>query len=162
MKKEKNNQEKVRDFLQTHAVAVLSTMSYDDTPYAAAVYVVIDDVFNFYFLTKSDTKKSRFVLANNNAALTMVDAAIPMTLQATGTVTIVDEPETLSQLIVKYAEKNAQQIGNFHWPPTLAKLKGQGALWMYKFEPNWMRIGDFSDSDDITVTKKDIFHQLIP
>lgn len=158
----KNNQAKVRKFLETHAVAVLSTISQDNLPYAAAVYVVPDDMFNFYFLTKSDTKKSRFVQANHNAALTIVDADVPMTLQTTGTVTKMDENDKMLEMFITIAEKNVYEKWGFHWPPPLSKLRGPGSLLMYKFEPNWMRLGDFSGSDIVTITKKDIFHQLIP
>lgn len=162
MNTDENNKEKVRNFLKTHAVAVLSTVSYDNTPYAAAIYVVTDDAFNFFFLTKSDTKKSRFIMDNHNAALTIVDPAIPMTLQVTGTVTKVDEPDKFLHMFIKIAEENAQKVGGFHWPPPLSKLKSPGDLWMYKFEPTWLRLGDFSESDDVTNTSKHIFLQLIP
>lgn len=162
MKNAINNQETVRMFLETHAVAVLSTISQDNMPYSAAVYVVPDDKFNLYFITKSDTKKSRYILANHNAAVTIVDQDVPMTLQATGTVTKMDDNDKILEVFITMAEENIHEKWGFHWPPPLSKLKGPGALWMYKFEPNWMRLADFSGSNTVTVTKKGIFYQLIP
>jgi len=85
-----------------------------------------------------------------------------MTLQATGSVTKVDEQDKMLEIFITIAEKNVYEKWGFHWPPPLSKLKGPGSLWMYKFEPNWMRLGDFSDSEDVTDTKKDIFLQIIP
>jgi uncharacterized protein YhbP (UPF0306 family) len=158
----KNAREKIHNFLKSHEVAVLSTISYDNTPYAAAIYVVSDDSFNFFFLTKTDTKKSRFIMANHNAALTIVDPVIPMTLQATGTVSKIDEPDKFLHMFIKIAEENAQKKGGTHWPPPVTKIKGPGDLAMYKFEPAWLRLGDFSGSNDITITAKNIFLQLIP
>lgn len=162
MKNEKNNREKVRKFLEKHAVAVLSTISPDNTPHAAAIYAVPDDSCNCYFLTNSDSKKSQNLMANGNAALTIVDPAIPMILQATGKVTKVDEPHKFLHMFIKIAQENAKQHGDFHWLPPLAKMKSHGALRMYKFEPNWLRMGDFSDAKNSAEAKKDIFQQLIP
>ena len=99
---------------------------------------------------------------NRNAALTIVDPAIPMTLQSTGTVTKVDDSDKMLHMFIKIAEENALKKSGFHWPPPLSKLKSPGALWMYKFEPNWLRLGDFSNSNDVTESTKDIFLQLIP
>lgn len=162
MSAEANGKEKILTFLQTHAVAVLSTVGHDNSPYAATIYIVADNDLNFYFLTKSDTKKTQNINHNNKAAITMMDTALPITLQTTGTIQLVKDPEKLLDMFIKIAEKNAHKEAGFSWPPPLAKLRGAGGLLMYKFIPSWMRLGDFSHTEDVTETTESIFHELHP
>jgi hypothetical protein len=151
-----NSKEKVYKFLKNHAVAVLSTVSPDGTPNASPIYFVPDKELNIYFITKSDTKKSQNIeSSNSNAAITVVDSIVPMTVQAKGIVREVEEPD----FYVKIAQANAKEQAGFRWPPPLYKLKGEGHILLYKFAPYWLRVADFSEHNDVT---RGVFHQLIP
>lgn len=153
-----NSKEKVYTFLQSHALGVLSTISSDNTPYASPIYFIIDEKLNFYFLTKSDTTKALNIKNNKNVALTVIHPSQPITVQATGSVEEVQEPEILT----KIAEANAQEKGGFSWPPPLSKLQSDGYLLMYKLQPNWLRVGNFTETQEPTDVQKNIFHQIIP
>jgi general stress protein 26 len=61
------------DFLQSHTVAILSTVSPDNLPDAAVIYTLVDEQFNFFFITKSATTKAKNLENNKNAALTLGD-----------------------------------------------------------------------------------------
>lgn len=153
-----NSKEKVYAFLQSHSIGVLSTISTDNTPYASPIYFIVNKELNFFFLTKSDTTKVLNIQNNNHVALTVIHSSQPITVQVTGTVEEVQEPEMLT----KIAEANAQEIGGFSWPPPLSKLQSDGYLLMYRLQPNWLRVGDFTKTKEPTDVQKNIFHQIIP
>jgi uncharacterized pyridoxamine 5'-phosphate oxidase family protein len=153
-----HSKEDVYNFLQGHALGVLSTVSPDGTPYASPIYFITDKELNFFFVTKSDTKKAQNIAQNNHAALTITQASPPITIQATGTIGEAQEPE----IFAKIADAYAKEKGEFSWPPPLSKLQSEGYLLMYKFIPTWLRVGDFSEFEDVTEIQKNIFRQIIP
>ncbi len=154
-----DSKEKVYEFLREHAVAVLSTVSHDGTPSASPIYFVADKQLNFYFMTKSDTEKSKNIENNNNVAITVIDSTIPMVVQAKGLVSEIQDRE----IFTKIAEENAKQEAGFHWPPPLSKLESEGSLLMYAFTPTWLRVADFSESGGgSNKPGTNLFHQIIP
>lgn len=153
-----NTKQSVSDFLKNHSVGVLSTVSPDGKPYASPIYFIADDDLNFYFTTKSDTKKSQNFTTNKHVALTVVDHTIPLTIQSTGTVKEVEEPD----MYAKLAEANAKAGGEFSWPPPLSKLESAGYLLLYKYTPEWLRVGDFSEPQTTSGVQKNVFHEIIP
>lgn len=148
--------EEVAGYLKDLAVAVLSTVTPEGKPYAAIVYFLTDPDLHFYFLTKSDTKKSKNLEANTAAALTIVDPHSPRTVQATGKVEEVEDAARYTEIINKISEENAKGTG-FYWPPPLSKLDSEGDLVLYKFTPDWLRLADFTEP-----TSENIFYNVIP
>jgi general stress protein 26 len=155
---EYSSKEKVYEFLQSHAVGILSTATTAGIPSASPIYFIVDEDLNFFFVTKSDTKKAQNVKENKNVALTIVDSGIPLTIQSSGTVEEVQDP----QMYAKLAEANAKEKGGFSWPPPLSKLESEGFLLLYKFQPSWLRVGDFSESKEGADIQNNIFHVIIP
>ena len=155
-----DTKEKVYEFLNDHALAVLSTISSENTPSSAVIYCIPDKELNLYFLTESDTEKSRNIeQGNNKAAISIVDPKKLIEIQAKGTVMEVEDP----QFFMKIAEENAKQIAGFHWPPPLSKLETEGFHITYKFTPTWLRIADFSETGGgSSKPGTSLFHQIIP
>lgn len=143
-------------YLQSLSSAVLSTASKDGEPYGAVIYFIPDEELNFYFLTKSDTKKSQILAKNHKAALTIIEPLSPRTIQATGRVTEIEGSDMYRKIIERISTENATESG-FFWPPPLSKLDSKGDLVLYKFQPKWLRYADFSES-----TKENIFYTVIP
>lgn len=144
------------DYLKSLAVAVLSTVGENSKPHAAVIYFIADSELHFYFLTKSDTRKSKNLEKHENAALTIFDSQSPKTIQATGQVTEVEDPKMYVAVMNKISEENAKG-NNFYWPPPLSKLDSNGDLVLYKFTPDWLRFADFTED-----TKESIFYDVIP
>lgn len=143
-------------YLQSLYLAVLSTASKDGLPYAASIYFITDPELNFYFLTKSDTKKSLNLEENNNAAITTIDPSAPKIIQATGVASELEDPKQYHTMLARISEANAQKK-EFYWPPPLSKVDSSGDLVLYKFIPKWLRFADFSEE-----TSVNIFYKVIP
>lgn len=152
-----NTKENVYKFLQSHVVGVLSTVSPDGVPYGSPIYYIVDEELNFFFVTKSGTKKSENMQENEKVALTIVAPSLPITIQVRGNAVETNDVA----MYTKMAEMNAEEKGGFHWPPPIHKLHHSGDLLMYKLTPTWLRVGDFSESQDMTDTKEDIFYLII-
>lgn len=156
--------EEIYSYLQFLTIGVLSTVSDTGKPYAAVIYFVVDHNLNFFFVTKTDTKKSQNLEKNNNAAITILDPNFPKTVQATGIVEAVQEPDMHTYLLKRISEANSKK-GIYYWPPPLSKLNSQGDLILYKFQPDWLRFADFTESTysvESSGVKTNIFYQIIP
>lgn len=70
-------------FLQTHEIAVLSTIDRAGNLSGAAVYYFLEGSY-IYIITKEGTKKSRNILANPQIALTIYDSDNLQTVQMQG------------------------------------------------------------------------------
>ncbi len=149
--------EETYDYLRPLAIAVLSTVSPAGEPYAATIFFITDQDLNFYFLTKSDTKKSEYLEETKKAALTIIDPSSPKTVQATGTVSEIETPQMYQALMAKIAESNVKETG-FYWPPPLSKLDSSGDLLLYQFTPEWLRVADFSEDPK----EGNTFYQVLP
>jgi len=146
----RKSKEEIYTYLRSLYLAVLSTASKAGQPYAASIYFTADPELNFYFLTKSDTKKSLNLEENNNAAITTIDPSAPKIIQTTGIATELEDPKQYHAMLAKISEANAQKKG-FYWPPPLSKVDSHGDLVLYKFTPTWVRLGDFSEETTDTI-----------
>ena len=154
------NLEQVYTYLESLSIAVLATSSKDGKPYTSPIYFVPDHYLNFFFIAKSDTKKARDLQQNANASLTIVDPNQPKTVQTTGRVSKVNDPQLYSYVLKKMSE-NVSQKNKFYWPPPISKIKSVGNLIMYKFQPDWLRVGDFTKTTPEEINTG-IFYQIIP
>lgn len=81
-------------FLKAHTLAAISTASKDGRPEVAFVYYVVDDDFNFFFITRRDSAKFQNFLENKRLAVAVAEEDEVKTLQMTGSVDeVVDEGE---------------------------------------------------------------------
>src|SRR3989344_8163518 len=158
-----NTRETLVAYLNNLNIGVLSTIRPNGTPYSAVVYFVVDHSLNFYFLTKSDTKKSDNLQKNNNASFTTIDLTSMITVQSTGTVEKVTDPEQHTFMIKSIGEANARK-NNPQWPPPISKLDSTGNNVIYKYKPNWIRLANYSHQipSQGAQEKQSIFTEFIP
>lgn len=148
--------QQIKEFLNKHRLATLSTASMNGQPHGAAVYVWADEQLNFYFVTQADTRKHSFAMARNQVALTITDAEMQVTVQIEGKTILVEDLETGKQVIRGLAEAPAQSIP--HWPPPVSKLGDEYAI--VKVVPTWMRLANFSKPD--VKNPSGYFTQILP
>ncbi len=120
MSKKPHKYHKVHDFLKHHPMGVLSTVSPDGAPWAAAIYYVADEDFNFYFVTRAETSKYHNLEKTPLAALTVADAASQKTVQVAGSVTKVPVKDYTDIVFNKLAKLRPKD--DLHWSPPLSKL----------------------------------------
>ena len=83
-----NEREEAHEFLKSHPMAVISTVSEDNKPWGAAIYAVADDEFNFFFVTRQKTAKYQNIDENSVVALTFADPESQTTVQVSGRVSL--------------------------------------------------------------------------
>ncbi|MBI5122397.1 pyridoxamine 5'-phosphate oxidase family protein [Candidatus Roizmanbacteria bacterium] len=158
-----NSKEKIYLYLKSHHIAALSTASEEKRPHGALVYVFADPDLNFYFFTKSKTKKAEDLENNNQAALTVFDPTFPRTIQAEGTVQKIVDEALYDKLFNFLMSQTAKEEEGLYWPPPISKVYIAGELTLFKFEPKWLRFADFSDSKTfLHVNLENNFFQVIP
>lgn len=81
----------ITNFLLNHSVGVLATCSKEGAPYAAAIYFIIDQNLNIYFVSKQNTKKVANISENNHVSLAVYDQQSQTTVQIAGTATKVED-----------------------------------------------------------------------
>ena len=135
-------QKDVYEFLSQHKLAVVSSVAPDSTASGAAVYYVVDDDFNFYFLAHVDSQKYKNLKQNPSAAITVVDDYKQTTIQGGGTVTEVeigDEHDTAYRKLALI-----HPPGQFAWVPPVSKIH-TSAIALLKLTPSRMLLSRFQD-----------------
>jgi general stress protein 26 len=140
MEQQKTKNE-VLSFLNDHAVAVLATISNSQAPIASAMYFTVDDNFNFFFLTKSTTRKSIHMQENGKVAIVVVAHNSPISVQVEGIAHIVSDPMEHREALNQIAERSARQ-GKKFWPPPVSQLQ-DGEMIIFKVTPTMCCYCDF-------------------
>lgn len=131
---------KTLDFIAEHPLAVLSTSSEKAVPHGAAIFAVVDEHFNFYFLTRSRTKKYANLQQKPIAALTFADRDQQITVQVEGTTAEVREATTIDMVFKKLAR--IRTPNDIDWLPPVAKLQ-HGNYIVIRLVAQSVRIADF-------------------
>lgn len=134
------NKNKFLDFLKSKNVAVISTVSEANQPMSATIYYVVDNDFNFYFMTKSFTRKFRNLKHNKEVALAVGTENTPVTAQIQGTaeqITDIKEFEERFKEMTKILQEN-KYVG-----PLFEIVANEDAdhneIMLFKVTPTWIR-----------------------
>lgn len=144
------SRDKINDFLKGSRVGVLATADKKATPHAAAIYFVVDEELNFFFVTKEKTIKHKNLQENPHVSLAVYDAKVQTTLRVEGKAAVIENVNQFMELFNKLL-KVSLDTGDSPRPP-VSKLFA-GDYYMYKLEPKQVRLaeymkpdrGDFSD-----------------
>lgn len=131
----------VYEFLNGHKLGILSTVSSQASPDGAAIYYVVDEAFNFYFLTHITSQKYKNISEQSHAALTVVDDYAQSTVQVNGTVAEVAEGEEYDEAWRKIA--HVHPPGQFAWVTPVSKIHDSEAR-LLKLTPQSLRFSNFS------------------
>lgn len=132
---------KIREFINTHPLAVLSTVGLDGYPCGAVVYVACSADFTLYFLTKTETDKSRAIDENDSVALTLVQEETQETTQITAKVARISDPreiDTAYDLLRALPKETHSRL-------PITKVDA-GAYVTYRVVPQWARLSLYETS----------------
>ncbi len=130
----------IREFINEHAFAVLSTINDQGHPHGTALYVGSDDNLNIYFMTKSGTAKTKFVDNDDLVALTFGDEVAPATLQLSGSVAEVYEPKEM-QRAIEILDSRQHKSAEARTP--LSKLNA-GSYLVFRITTDWAHLTNYA------------------
>jgi len=137
-----------KNFITSHEIAVLSTLSRDNKVQGATVYYHYIDG-KFYILTKSDSSKAHNMLANHQVALTIFDADEIKTLQLQGEAEI--EGDLAVKRLVFDELVHPRQYKDENLMPPVTQLDAGGFI-TFRITPTVAIYSDFNDKSKILPT----------
>jgi nitroimidazol reductase NimA-like FMN-containing flavoprotein (pyridoxamine 5'-phosphate oxidase superfamily) len=134
----------IRDFLSDHDCGVIATADASANPYAAVVYYSIDDNFNLTFTTKTETQKYKNMEQNNQVTLVCYDELTQTTVQVSGHVEQVTDPQ-IHQASINRLYQLSESVSGVTLPP-IEKLFAGNYVTM-KLIPQVIKMGIFIRPD---------------
>lgn len=140
------SKEDALEFLKSHHVMTLATVSEDGTPHATALLYVIDDDFSMYFVSHAESHKVKNVMQNNLVSLAVWEHK-KMSVQVNGEARLMEDQKTIDEVLTRIAEAGAGEEDHFY--PPIFKIRGQEYS-LFKIHPMRVRCLDLR-SDQINV-----------
>lgn len=128
----------ILDFLRTQFIMEIAT-SHKDKPAASIVLYMVDDDFNFYFVTHNDSYKSQNLLNNPRISLAIWKHQ-EMLVQVDGAAQPVIDEREKERLMDELAD--AATNDEAFWPPVF-RIKGDKYI-IFKVTPHWLRSLDLT------------------
>lgn len=143
---------RAKDFLAKNKLCVVSTVSPDGAPHSAVCLYMADDDMNFYFVTRSQTRKVSNLRNNKNVALVIGTELAPFTIQAEGKAQELASAD-YSEFMDRFQKREDLQV--LYFGPFL-KLEGADFV-IFKITTEWLRYLEYNPQ-----TGEEIYHQIIP
>lgn len=131
----------VYEFLQHNHVGVLSTVNKQGRPWGSAVYFVVDEDFNIYFVTRVKTHKYLNLEVQPHASLTVVDGSNQTTVQLAGNISKVPAHDYMNIVFTKLA--GLRPHNNPNWAPPIEKIH-KGDYIALRLTPSTLQYADYS------------------
>ncbi len=148
----KAGQKHAYDFLKLNHMGILSTSTDDCKPWGSAVYFVVDEDFNIFFVTRMKTFKYQNLDKNPYAALTVVDEETQTTVQLMGKISkvpIADYKDIVFTKLVAIRPK-----GDPNWAPPIEKVH-KGDYIALRITPSKLQYANFK------LQSKDFDHNYV-
>lgn len=127
-------------FLNTHEVAVISTLDRTWNVSGAVVYYIFKDDY-LYFLTKQGTRKSSNILANQQVAMTIYDEDKLQTVQLQGIAEIETDENMIAYVLHDIVRLRPYASGD-RMPPVMSIHHGEFAV--FRITPTHFSLLDFN------------------
>ena len=131
---------KAKDFLNTHHLGVLSTVSDSNEPWGSAIYFALDDDLNCYFVTREDTRKFHNIDEQPLVAMTVVDETEQTTVQLQGKISKVPAADIME--VVFHKLENLKPKGAKNWQPPVLKVH-KGDYMVLRITPSKMQYANY-------------------
>lgn len=127
----------------------LATVDQYGLPWICSVYYVVDDNFNFYWLSLPERKHSEHIQQNNNVAATIaIKVQIPVIgVQIKGKVSMLADADLIAEIMKLYVAK--YNVGEKFHSRFVNKINQQE---MYKLTPSEVHL--FDEVNDVSGQRK--------
>ncbi len=141
--------EQAKKFLQSNFLAEIATVTPGGEPQVATIFYVMDDDFNFYFVTRRSSRKYANLANNNKVGMVVTSEKGPETVQIQG------EVDSSFKDIYKFIAILGTKVDlfNLYYGPFL-KLTGLD-FQVFKVTVHWLRLLNLQEGADV-------YHQIIP
>lgn len=136
---------KALEFVRSQQFGILSTSDKDGHPWGSAIFFLVDDDFNFYFLTRTGTQKFGDIDQNPRVALTVANRDSQITVQLSGTVSRVELNEYAHNLLPKFSA--LKPADDDYWRPPVSKIHS-GNYMPLKITPVRLQYADYAQQTD--------------
>lgn len=145
----------VKNLLERMKTGVVSTVNKEGNPESSLVYYVIDESFNIYFTTYSNSRKYANISMHKMVAFNVSDAVDPQTVQMEG---IAEEMKISGGHEILEKLNNVLSSNTAYFPP-IAHIEKDKTV-VIKIAPTMIRLGNFSFVP-IEEIKQEPFHTII-
>jgi len=128
------------EFLKAHSAGVLATASVEGQPHASAIFYVVDDTFNIYFLTLAANRKFLALRANPKVAFVVGAQDVPQSVQLEGVAEEVRDETRSAPFIAQLVELQASNKNYF--APITHLDRSEEVL--VRVRPLWARWADYA------------------
>lgn len=132
----------VYNFMKHNHMGVLSTVSAEGKPWGSAIYYVVDEKFNVYFVTRKETFKYQNLDKSSFAALTVADEENQQTVQLSGSISKVPPEDYLEVVFNRLAA--IQPKSDLNWAPPIEKVY-KGDYMPLCLTPTRLQYADFKE-----------------
>src|SRR4051812_4337326 len=119
MNKNTPEYKRAHSFLKKHPMGILSTAGGPASGWGAAVYYLVDDDLNVYFVVRTGTTKYKNIVEQPYAALTVADSEHQITVQLSRAVERMPINKYMDIFFDKFAAMRPQ--GDYQWAPPVDK-----------------------------------------
>lgn len=143
---------RANDFILKNKLCVISTVSPAGKPEAAVCIYLPDENFDFYFITRGQTRKTENLKTNKNVAVVIGTEPAPFTIQAEGEAQFLLSTES-EEFMNKV--KGREDLQALYFGPFL-KMPGTDFA-IFKIKTNWLRYMEIDPE-----TGEEVYYQIIP
>lgn len=132
----------VTEFLKGNRLAVVATVSQQNTPEAALLYYGLDEEFHIYCCTYKKSRKFLNIESNNKIALVIGQEVNALTLQLEGSARIITDKVEKAEAMETYAKKATENENLIYFPPLLALTK-DSSMEFLQITIEWFKFSTF-------------------
>lgn len=136
----KADKKQTYEFLKRHHLGVLSTVASDSWPWGSAIYYVVDEKLNIFFVTRKETYKYQNLQKSPYAALTVTDEEKQITVQLAGEISKVPVEDYMDIIFNKLGSIHPNN--DINWSPPIEKVH-KGDYIPLRITPSKLQYADF-------------------
>lgn len=123
-------------YVRSKIIAVISTVSKEGKPMSATIYFLVDKDLNFYFITKTFSRKHHNIQSNPHVAMVVGTDNEPVTVQIEGFAEKVEDGLVFKEKFHEFVDLLSR---NRYVGPIFQLAPDDNELVMYKIVPDWVR-----------------------